>query len=135
MTTTVKPRFRYFPRGRYRWRSVEYPEYCLKVCAECGQLCETGMKSARCRPCASDRYKEILKAQVPAVSAVNKAVKSGFLAKPATQLCVDCGKQAAYYDHRDYRKPLDVEPVCRSCNRKRGHALDVVERLGPSVPA
>ena len=36
--------------------------------------------------------------------------------------CVDCGKRATEYDHRDYNKPLDVEPVCNTCNRLRGPA-------------
>jgi hypothetical protein len=34
-------------------------------------------------------------------------------------LCVDCGRQANEYDHADYTKPLDVEPVCWSCHHKR----------------
>lgn len=36
--------------------------------------------------------------------------------------CVDCGKMAQCYDHRNYRKPLMVEPVCNSCNSRRGPA-------------
>lgn len=36
--------------------------------------------------------------------------------------CVDCGKKARDWDHRDYKKPYDVEAVCRSCNQKRGPA-------------
>ena len=36
--------------------------------------------------------------------------------------CTDCGKRATVYDHRDYGRPLDVEPVCQSCNLKRGPA-------------
>ncbi len=39
--------------------------------------------------------------------------------------CVDCGKRAFHYDHRYYSRPLDVVPVCRSCNQKRGPALDI----------
>lgn len=36
-------------------------------------------------------------------------------------LCVDCRvTPAQVYDHRDYRKPLEVEAVCRSCDRRRG---------------
>ena len=31
-------------------------------------------------------------------------------------ICIDCGKRAVVYDHRDYNKPLDVVPVCISCN-------------------
>lgn len=34
--------------------------------------------------------------------------------------CVDCGKQAKVYDHRNYEKPLVVEPVCVGCNVRRG---------------
>ena len=29
--------------------------------------------------------------------------------------CSDCEQPATEYDHRDYMKPLDVAPVCRSC--------------------
>jgi hypothetical protein len=45
------------------------------------------------------------------------------MAPARTFNCVDCGKTAHGYDHRDYRKPLDVVPICRSCNYKRGPAL------------
>ncbi len=37
--------------------------------------------------------------------------------------CVDCGKKAGHYDHRDYNQPLDVQPVCESCNCRRGPAI------------
>ena len=55
-----------------------------------------------------------------AARAVCNAVKAGDLT-PITKntKCVDCGEQAKYYDHRDYNKPLDVEPVCNKCNQKR----------------
>ena len=36
--------------------------------------------------------------------------------------CVDCGEPAEMYDHRNYYKPLEVEPVCRKCNGQRGQA-------------
>ena len=54
--------------------------------------------------------------------AVKDAVKAGLLAdlKCALIPCVDCGKIAVCYDHRDYSKPLEVEPVCKSCDAKRG---------------
>jgi hypothetical protein len=39
-----------------------------------------------------------------------------------TTACVDCGKRAVYYEHRDYKQPLNVVPVCASCNCKRGKA-------------
>ena len=34
--------------------------------------------------------------------------------------CVDCGNRASAYEHRDYSRPLDVVPVCASCNAVRG---------------
>ena len=34
--------------------------------------------------------------------------------------CTDCGSAAQVYEHRDYRRSLDVEPVCRPCNARRG---------------
>ena len=58
-----------------------------------------------------------------ACQVVCNAVKAGKLPKVTTLDCVDCGKPAEHYDHRDYNKPLDVEPVCRSCNKKRGPAI------------
>ena len=36
--------------------------------------------------------------------------------------CQDCSRPAQCWDHRDYAKPLEVAPVCWSCNTKRGHA-------------
>jgi hypothetical protein len=47
------------------------------------------------------------------------AVRYGFLLPASDFYCVDCGIRAENYDHRDYNKPLDVVPVCRSCNMKR----------------
>jgi hypothetical protein len=61
--------------------------------------------------------------QSQAHAAVSQAVKKGFL-KPAKEFtCSDCDNPATDYDHRDYGRPLDVEPVCRSCNLLRGKAL------------
>ena len=34
--------------------------------------------------------------------------------------CTDCEAPAFEYDHRDYSRPLGVDPVCRSCNNLRG---------------
>lgn len=54
---------------------------------------------------------------------VNKAIRDGYLPCLTTLVCADCGSQAQVYDHRDYSKPLEVEPVCHSCNVRRGPAL------------
>lgn len=61
-----------------------------------------------------------MSAQQAAHRAVKKAIKEGKLKRAARHKCVDCGKQAECYDHRDYDKPLDVVPVCFSCNVLRG---------------
>lgn len=65
-----------------------------------------------------------------AAFAVGKEISQGRLLRiskvsPLSQKaeCVDCGKRADCYDHRDYTKPLAVEPVCQSCNFKRGFAI------------
>ena len=38
--------------------------------------------------------------------------------------CGDCGSLAQQYDHRDYFFPLEAEPVCQSCNVRRGLAIN-----------
>jgi len=40
--------------------------------------------------------------------------------------CTDCDNKAQVYDHREYSKPLEVDPVCKSCNMKRGPAIEVL---------
>jgi hypothetical protein len=58
--------------------------------------------------------------------AVHMAVKKGQIPPATVYKCVDCGRDACQYEHRSYDKPLDVAPVCRSCNRRRGKALPKV---------
>lgn len=54
---------------------------------------------------------------------VAQAIKKGLLARLDGSIsCKDCDKTAQVYDHRDYKKPLAVEPVCRPCNHDRGPA-------------
>ena len=62
----------------------------------------------------------------PALFAVARAIREGKLPRlDGTIRCVDCGQMATQYDHREYARPLDVVPVCRSCNIRRGPASDV----------
>jgi hypothetical protein len=74
-----------------------------------------------CRTCT--RFDgPLISTQSNSSAAVSSAIRRGDL-MPATQyFCVDCGGSASQYDHRDYTKPLDVDPVCRSCNARRGPA-------------
>jgi len=62
------------------------------------------------------------KAQQAAHRTIAFAIKVGRLPRPSTLQCVDCGKPAKIYDHRDYTKPDEVTPVCASCNLKRGYS-------------
>jgi hypothetical protein len=55
---------------------------------------------------------------------VSYAVRTGKLARPTTLTCADCGQPATEYDHRDYSRPLQVEPVCHPCNKRRGPGLN-----------
>jgi hypothetical protein len=55
---------------------------------------------------------------------VQRAIRRGVLPKPSTLACTDCGDPASVYDHRFYSSPLLVQPVCVSCNYKRGPSLD-----------
>lgn len=61
-------------------------------------------------------------AQFLAHNKIKARIRGGYIWPAKLYDCVDCGKRAHDYDHRDYSKPLEVEPVCRSCNLKRGPA-------------
>lgn len=63
---------------------------------------------------------------------VAKAIRRGQLRRPSEFPCAGCGGPAIEYDHRDYNLPLVVEPVCRSCNLRRGPAIP---RLWPNREA
>lgn len=53
---------------------------------------------------------------------VARAIRLGKLRRPAEFPCADCQGKSEHYDHRDYGRPLDVQPVCRKCNFRRGPA-------------
>lgn len=55
---------------------------------------------------------------------VSIAIYNGDLPKlDGSVKCSDCDRPAREYDHRDYKKPLEVEPVCKFCNAARGPGL------------
>lgn len=71
-----------------------------------------------------------------ATQRVCREIKRGTIAKlDGAVSCLDCGKPAAVYDHRDYNRPLEVEPVCNGCNRERGRALglEAPKRISESL--
>ena len=93
-----------------------------RLCCFCNNQIIGREHSAKvCFPCVRDNPKKI--GAVAAINAVRKAVREGILAPVKTLVCVDCGRPGECYDHRDYGKPLDVVPVCRKCNYRRGSAL------------
>lgn len=53
---------------------------------------------------------------------IGLAIATGKVPSARGLVCVDCSEPATEYDHRDYTKPLEVDPVCRSCNHRRGPA-------------
>lgn len=92
----------------------------ILVCCRCGNLAErSGDLASYCMECywASQAEKGRVYAKI------YKAKKSGLLKDASNYVCADCFEPAQVWDHRDYGKPLDVIPVCRSCNWKRGPAL------------
>lgn len=74
-----------------------------------------GISRQRAHQLVSDPIKQVAHSKVAA------AVLHGKLPPLDGSIpCVDCGKPATCYDHRDYRKPLKVDPVCGGCNTSRG---------------
>jgi hypothetical protein len=64
---------------------------------------------------------------------VRRAVIKGVLPdlKKQEVMCIDCKvRRATVYDHRDYTKPLEVDPVCASCNILRGKGQNRHTPLG-----
>ena len=95
------------------------------VCAncKCSEMTTGGGINYHCAECRKEKgMPDLTSPQYLAHQAVAKARKAGLLADPKTLSCVDCQGPAIEYDHRDYSKPLAVEPVCRRCNLSRGPA-------------
>lgn len=71
---------------------------------------------------------EWLQLQRTAGSLIQRAIKNNHIPHITKHTkCTDCMEPACGYDHRDYRRPLIVSPVCRQCNSKRGNALPLFE--------
>jgi hypothetical protein len=87
-------------------------------CIDCGTKARRDGAFWRCWPCNNTMRDMRAKASL----AVKRAITTGEIAPPLTLICVDCEQPASCYDHRDYRRPLDVSPVCDRCNQRRGPA-------------
>jgi hypothetical protein len=97
-------------------RTLAFHPY--RACIDCGNPHERHPRSWRCWSCQAGAQA----ARQKAVAAVKKAIKAFILPPPDTVLCIDCEMPACEYEHRDYRKPMDVNPICRKCNIRRGPA-------------
>jgi hypothetical protein len=105
-------------------------------CVDCRQPVERTYRngkllapSRRCWDCAALDLTARELVRNRAMRAVQKAIAKGLLARPTEFTCTDCARPATRYDHREYRKPLQVEPVCGSCNVMRGSAIDMDELI------
>ena len=54
---------------------------------------------------------------------ISYAVRTKIVPRAKDCICIDCGKSAYCYDHRDYSKPTEIEPVCGRCQGLRGPGL------------
>jgi len=99
-----------------------------KTCAYCGYVRSMFKHAILCYPCRRVAEKTRMAISSKASRLVFKAVARGDLPRlDGTITCVDCGKPAKVYEHRDYDRPLDVSPVCISCNVKRGPAKQIID--------
>jgi hypothetical protein len=69
-------------------------------------------------------------------TAVRAAIRYGLLPSLDGKIkCTDCDAPAKCYDHRDYNRPIDVEPVCLPCNTSRHKGVMPVPRDFPRLEA
>ncbi len=95
-----------------------------RACIHCGtDISERHYHATCCFGCMGKWG--ILTGARRAYGKVQTAIKQGLLLHPSKCSCVDCGRPARDYDHRDYNKPLEVVPVCRPCNKLRGPAIPI----------
>lgn len=107
--------------GNYKRLVVDGVPHCID-CLEPIQYRGKGGMAMRCPRCSWVRMAslDMWSGRSFASGIVAAAIRYGVLKKATECTCADCGKPAQEYDHRDYAKPLDVDPVCRSCNILRG---------------
>lgn len=109
--------------------------YAERICPVCNTAFRRHGVAKTCHACSRSKERVLAKARKEANSfgfnwvahrLVGVAIFNGFIPPASQFFCVDCGEKAREYDHRDYNKPLDVEPVCSSCNQKRSHGIPLI---------
>lgn len=109
----------------------------LLPCMICRKQMRASWITKTCDSCKATYNNQLQAIRGPATAAVQAAMKLGQLPRLNAKgrkvdiRCVDSGKPAEFYDHRDYSRPLDVEPVCPSCNSQRGPAIDLKHLVLP----
>lgn len=91
-----------------------------RICQCCGTA-DISHRPHGARYCLECRNSGLVLAVPSRARAFTSAlVKLGALPRADSQVCTDCGAPAEHYDHRDYVKPWEVDPVCAACNLERG---------------
>lgn len=104
------------------------------LCPICGTERHYGNRGAPCDYCRHARAMSLKSIRTPAHNAVASAIKRGALPRlDGSTACKDCGGPAKVYDHREYGKPLEVDPVCIRCNNLRGPAKDIAHLIVRNV--
>lgn len=111
-----------YRRATWRWllSNGKPSRYLLHRCADCGAEYWGAQKGRRCDDCKFDHMHAVASTVADVHRIVARAIRKAQLPLPSEFRCTDCHKRAEVYDHRDYSKPLEVEPVCRGCNARRG---------------
>jgi hypothetical protein len=129
-TTAMAELFRITPGAVSQWRKAGIPIDKMEILIQkapslFGCVAKAPMDREATVPMGYGSWRELImsRRRIPAARAVAKAIKNGSLPNPKTLMCVDCGAPAVCYEHRDYRKPLDVDPVCKRCDCIRGTAM------------
>lgn len=123
VTPQQRSSMEHYMRGRreaVRWDNRTSLRQRARFTCACGQViirAAQGRPQRMCLECECVRRLLGQKCQ----SAVAVLIRAGELQPAHACKCVDCGNPASQYDHRDYFRPKDVVPVCRSCNAYRGH--------------
>lgn len=89
-----------------------------KPCKRCKVPYLGAVQSQYCKPCRPI----VSNARQNAYYHLGKAIARGDIVHPSTLKCRDCGGGATSYEHRNYSEPLRVDPICFSCNKRRGAA-------------
>lgn len=117
------------PRARFNWNRQAWfaGRRRLRACGYCGKAAfgNSLKNGALCDSCQFARVQE----QQEAYRVFRLAVMDGLIRRlpDGETACIHCDAPATCWEHRDYRKPIDVQPACDSCNTRLGRGMTAVE--------